>query len=194
LAKAQMDLYKTEGVNPVGGCLPQILQIAVLIVFFQAFNMVVGYSEGKTKLADLNRELIPSYQIKEDFKFEPNFFGSDLRNTPSKEFANGMGMNLLLPILVLVGSGVTQYFSAKLMMPNVEVDKKIVAETKDKEDDMMSAMRTQSTYMMPLMTVFLGWNFSLGILLYWFVNSGVMLIQQIVVAKLDKKPAGNMLK
>jgi len=40
--------------------------------------------------------------------------------------------------------------------------------------------------MMPLMTIFIGWNFSLGMLLYWFVNSGVMLVQQVVVAKLDK--------
>lgn len=198
LAKAQMDLYKQEGVNPVGGCLPQILQIAVLIIFFQAFNMVVGYSEGKSKLEDINRQLIPSYQINADFKFEPYFFGNDLRNTPSKEFGNGVGLNLVLPILMLIGSGAAQFFSSKLMMPtsakatagkpNLKVDQSAyVKATPEKTDDMMEAMRTQSLYMMPLMTVFIGWNFSLGILLYWFVNSGVMLVQQIVVAKLDKK-------
>ena len=30
-------------------------------------------------------------------------------------------------------------------------------------DDMMAAMRTQSTYMMPMMTLFIGLNFSIGI-------------------------------
>jgi membrane protein insertase Oxa1/YidC/SpoIIIJ len=73
-----------------------------------------------------------------------------------------------------------------MMMPAVETDKLAVEKTKDKEDDMMSAMRTQSTYMMPLMTVFIGWGFSLGILLYWFVNSGVMLLQQMFSSKLNK--------
>ena len=110
-----------------------------------------------------------------------------MRNTPNKEFGQGKGLNLLLPIIMLLGSGVLQYFSSKMMMPNPKEDEKVVKETKDKEDDMMSAMRTQSMYMMPLMTIFIGWNFSLGILLYWFVNSAVMLGQQIVVAKLDKK-------
>jgi len=187
LAKAQMDMYKQEGVNPLGGCLPQLLQIGVLIVFFSAFNMVTAYTEGKGNLEEINRQLIPSFQIKSDFKFQPYFIGSDLRNTPNKEFSQSKGLNLLLPILMLLGSGVLQYFSSKMMMPSPKTDEKVVKETKDKEDDMMSAMRTQSMYMMPLMTIFIGWNFSLGILLYWFVNSAVMLGQQIVVAKLDKK-------
>jgi membrane protein insertase Oxa1/YidC/SpoIIIJ len=41
--------------------------------------------------------------------------------------------------------------------------------------------------MMPLMTIVIGWNFSLGILLYWFVNSAVMLGQQLVMGKSQKK-------
>jgi YidC/Oxa1 family membrane protein insertase len=187
LAKAQMDMYKQEGVNPLGGCLPQLLQIGVLIIFFSAFNMVTAYTTGKDNLKDINDQLIPSFQIKQGFKFEPYFLGSDLRNTPNKEFGLGKGLNLLLPVLMLLGSGVLQYFSSKMMMPAPKTDEKAVAATKDKEDDMMSAMRTQSMYMMPLMTIFIGWNFSLGILLYWFVNSAVMLGQQIVVAKLDIK-------
>ena len=37
LASAQMDLYKANGVNPMSGCLPQLLQVGVLILFFSAF-------------------------------------------------------------------------------------------------------------------------------------------------------------
>ena len=58
--------------------------------------------------------------------------------------------------------------------------------TPEKSDDMMEAMRVQSMYMMPLMTIIIGWNFSVGILLYWFVNSAVMAGQQVVVGKLRK--------
>ena len=72
------------------------------------------------------------------------------------------------------------------MMPSPKIDKMVVKETKDKEDDMMSAMRTQSMYMMPLMTVLIGWNFSMGMLLYWFVNSLVMLLQQILALNVDR--------
>jgi hypothetical protein len=50
---------------------------------------------------------------------------------------------------------------------------------------MMSAMRTQSVYD-TCDDSFIGWNFSL-MLLYWFVNSAVMLGQQLIMAKVDKK-------
>lgn len=187
LAKAQMDLYKQEGINPLSGCLPQLLQVAVLIVFYSAFNLVTEYSIGKGTFEAINKELISSFQVNSSFKFDTSFLGSNLSETPAKIFQAGMSVNWILPFILLVGSGVLQYFSSKLMMPAPKVDKTIIKKTEDKEDDMMSMMRTQSTYMMPLMTVIIGWSFSLGMLLYWFVNSGVMLVQQLVVAKLDKK-------
>lgn len=186
LARAQMDLYKEEGINPLSGCLPQLLQIAVLIMFFSAFNLVTNYTIGKSDVNSVNKELISAFQVNDGFKFETMFMGSSLSKTPAEVYKNGLGMGMLLPIVLLVGSGVLQYFSSKLMMPNPKADENVVKKTQDKEDDMMSAMRMQSTYMMPLMTIFIGWNFSLGMLLYWFVNSGAMLVQQVVVAKLDK--------
>jgi YidC/Oxa1 family membrane protein insertase len=187
LAKAQMSLYKEEGINPLSGCLPQILQIAVLIIFFQAFNMVTTFSEGKGSVPVINSHLIQPFKINDQFRFQINFLGSDLGTTPAKTMAQGFGWWLILPGLLLVGSGVLQYISAKMMMPAPKLDETAVAKTKDKEDDMMGAMRTQSLYMMPLMTVFIGWNFSLGILLYWFVNSLVMIAQQMIADRLQKK-------
>jgi membrane protein insertase Oxa1/YidC/SpoIIIJ len=73
------------------------------------------------------------------------------------------------------------------MMPAPKVSEAIAGETKSKEDDMMAAMRTQSTYFMPLMTVFIGWSFSLGLLLYWFTTSALMIGQQLLVNKTTKK-------
>lgn len=186
MAKAQMDLYKTEGINPLSGCLPQILQIAILLLFFSAFNMVTGYSQGKGTMDQVNSQLISPFKISQDFKFDVNFLGSDLALTPANVFSHGIGLGLVLPLILLVGSGALQFWSAKLMMPAPKVDEKVIKATKDKEDDMMSAMRTQSTYFMPLMTIFIGWNFSLGLLLYWFVNSAVMVVQQIAISKVGK--------
>ena len=183
LAQAQMELYKKEGINPLSGCLPQILQIAILLLFFSAFNQVSAVAGGNGNLEQLNNNLVPALRISEGFDFDTQFLGVDLLKTPSNLFGEGVGMNLLIPILLLVGSGVLQYFSSKLMMPAAKTDHSVVKKTEDKEDDMMSIMRTQSTYLMPLMTVFIGWNFSLGILLYWFVNSAAMLGQQVVMER-----------
>jgi len=186
LAKAQMQMYKSEGVNPLSGCLPNILQVAVLLIFFSAFNMVTLFAEGKGKIEVINQQLVPAFQINESFKFNDGFFGVSLVATPAKIFGAGVSWALIVPLILLLGSAVLQYFSSKLMMPSPKIDKMVVKETKDKEDDMMSAMRTQSMYMMPLMTVFIGWNFSMGMLLYWFVNSLVMLLQQILALNVDR--------
>jgi YidC/Oxa1 family membrane protein insertase len=183
LAKAQMQMYKSEGVNPLSGCLPNILQVAVLLIFFSAFNMVTLFAEGKGKIEEINRQLIPAFQINESFKFNSDFMGVNLVATPAKIFERGMSLAMIVSLVLLLGSAVLQYFSSKLMMPSPKTDKMVVKETKDKEDDMMGMMRTQSMYMMPIMTVFIGWSFSIGMLLYWFVNSLVMLGQQVLALK-----------
>jgi YidC/Oxa1 family membrane protein insertase len=187
IAKAQMDLYKQEGINPLSGCLPQILQLVVLLLFFSAFNMVTGFSGGKGSIEQINTQLIPFFKIDETFKFDLNFLGSNLAKTPAGIFKEGVTLNLILPLFLLLGSGIMQFLSAKLMMPNPKIDEKMVEKTKDKEDDMMATMRTQSLYMMPAMTIFIGWNFSLGLLLYWFTTSALMIGQQILVNKINKK-------
>ncbi len=187
LAKAQMELYKQEGVNPMSGCLPQIIQLAVLLLFFSAFNTVTSFSSGKVTLDKINGYLVQPLRIDQNFKFDLNFIGSDLLETPAKLFSQGFSAGWILPFILLVGSGLLQYFSAKLMMPAPKVTESIVKTTKDKEDDMMSAMRTQSTYFMPLITIFIGWSFSLGLLLYWFITSALMIVQQLVLNKMNKK-------
>jgi len=186
LAKAQMELYKQEGINPMSGCLPQILQIVVLLLFFSAFNMVVNFAQGKGSIEEIYSQLIRPFKINEEFKFYLGFLGGDLAQTPAKIFGQVWNVGVVLPIVLLLGSGVLQYLGAKATMPNPKVAENVAKKTEDKEDDMMAAMRTQSLYMMPAMTIFLGWNFSLGILLYWFTNSAMMVAQQILVAKSGK--------
>jgi YidC/Oxa1 family membrane protein insertase len=183
LAKAQMDLYKKEGVNPLSGCLPQILQIVVLIIFFSAFNMVTNYAIGKGDMNNMNSNLLTAFKVDENFKMNLSFFNSTLTDTPGSVYKTGNFSLMILPVFLLLGSSILQFLSSKLMMPAPKVGQALVKATKDKEDDMMGAMRTQSLYLMPLMTIFIGWGFNLGILLYWFVNSGVMLIQQLIVSK-----------
>lgn len=50
LQMAQLELYKQHGVNPGAGCLPQILQIIVLIALYQAFLKFIngGQIDGST--------------------------------------------------------------------------------------------------------------------------------------------------
>ena len=41
IQQQQMDLYKKHGVNPVGGCLPMVLQIPVLVAFYTVLSVAI---------------------------------------------------------------------------------------------------------------------------------------------------------
>jgi len=63
MAKEQMKLYKSAGVNPMSGCLPQILQIAVLIIFYNSFQKLVSFSTGVMGVDDLNKYLFEFLKV-----------------------------------------------------------------------------------------------------------------------------------
>ena len=80
-------MYKQEGVNPLSGCLPNILQIAVLMIFFSAFNMVSRFAEGKITRETVNQQLIQNFKATESFKFGDTFLGSNLSTVNGKTIA-----------------------------------------------------------------------------------------------------------
>ena len=43
LNTAQGELFKSEGVNPLGGCLPMLLQMPILIAFFTIFRSTIEF-------------------------------------------------------------------------------------------------------------------------------------------------------
>jgi len=43
LSRAQMELFKEQGVNPMGGCLPLLLQMPILISFFTIFRSTIEF-------------------------------------------------------------------------------------------------------------------------------------------------------
>lgn len=57
LAAAQMKLFKKKGVNPFAGCLPQILQLVVLIALYRVFmsNLSDGVLNHQFLIWDLSK-------------------------------------------------------------------------------------------------------------------------------------------
>ncbi|HIC70006.1 MAG TPA: membrane protein insertase YidC, partial [Candidatus Latescibacteria bacterium] len=41
LSRETMKLYKEEGVNPLGGCLPMVLQMPIFIAMYQTFSSTI---------------------------------------------------------------------------------------------------------------------------------------------------------
>jgi len=170
LAKAQMELYRREGINPAAGCLPQILQFLILIALYQAFIQVLN-SDGQ-RISELNRILYFDFLKLDPSRVINVNFGPWNLAQPDRF--------LILPIL----AGICQFLLSKMMQPAVEKATEKAKKTPDKSDDLMYTMQQQMLYLMPLMTIFAGWKLPSGLVLYWLTTTIFSLIQQYFVSGL----------
>lgn len=178
LAQAQADLYKQQGVNPSAGCLPYLLQIVVLIAFFNMFSGTM--SKGGNVTDNFNKLLYAPLKFSENQSVNINFLylnTADLNLTKPDTFRlPSIPFKLPGPILIL--ATVVQFLSAKLMNPVVKKEKEIAKKTKGQSDDMQAAMQQSMIYTFPLMTLIFGMSFPSGLALYWLVFSVFQIFQQ----------------
>jgi len=178
LVTAQARLYKDHGANPASGCLPQIIQLLILIALFSVFNSIL-HSDGNGLAEKLNSSLYSFNQLDSDFVLSREFFGRDLTAPDTVKIA---GLPFALPGIFLILSALIQLLNSKMMTPQVSTEKKIAVTTPQSGDDTMVEVQQQMLYMFPVMTLLVGYQFPFGLVLYWLVFSIASVIQQYNVS------------
>lgn len=174
LAQAQADFYKENKVNPGAGCLPYLLQVVILIAFFNVFSKtLVGGADITGKFNEL---MYPALKFESGETVSTNFLYFDLAK-PDKVSIPGIGFEI--PGVLLILSALLQFVSAKVSLPYVEMEGKLAKKTAEKTDDAAVSMQKSMIYMFPIMTLFIGLNFASGLALYWLVFSLTQTHQQV---------------
>lgn len=183
-AKKQLELYQKYGVNPAAGCLPQIVQIIILFALFGAFNQVLrANGDIIAKLNEILYTPLPEGVTAINTRFlYLDLTKADTIAIPAINFFNLFTLDKL-PGLFLIASAVTQFISSKLMMPASQATKAKAQKSPQQADDMAAAMQSQMLYLMPAMTLFIGFSFPSGLVLYWLTFSLLMLVQQLWLKK-----------
>ena len=152
LQKAQMALYKEKGINPAAGCLPQIVQIIILISLYQVFiNFIKQPSIGGIMV-------------------NPHFLYLDLTKPDS---------TYIMPVLAGVSQFIFSLMMQAGVEAHVQNPKKKVEKKKEEDSlEMATSMQQQMLYMMPLMTVVISLKFQSGLVLYWVISTLFSIIQQ----------------
>src|SRR3989338_1081167 len=163
LAKATMELYKQEKVNPASSCLPLLVQLPIFIALYQA--MQIGLKNG-------GAELLYGFINK-----------PDAINVLAFGFLNLAKASI--PIAIL--AGISQFWQAKML--SFHKPKKITEASKD--EAMLGMMNKQMLYVMPVFTVFIGASLPGGVQLNWFATNVLTIIQQYVFLKPRASAAGN---
>jgi YidC/Oxa1 family membrane protein insertase len=173
-SKAQAELYKQKGINPGAGCVFQILQLVVLITFYQVF--AGSLSNTSDSIAKLNNLLYPPLKIATQSSLNTRFLYLDI-SKPDLFYVPGISFGL--PGLFLLLATVSQLASIKVTAPLMDAQKKEAKSTKGETDDMQAAMNSSMMYTIPLMTLYFGYKFPSGLALYWLVFSIGTVIQQV---------------
>jgi len=173
LAQAQSELYKQKGVNPSAGCLPYLLQIVVLIAFFNVFTKTI--SAGGNLTEKFNALLYAPLKFSQEEVINTKFLYLDVTKPDVFHFP---GVPFPIPGPMIILAALVQLASSKMMAPAVAVEKKEAKKTKSDTDDIQVAMQQSMTYTFPLMTLFFGMSFSSGLAIYWLLFSLWQAIQQ----------------
>lgn len=172
-ATKQMELYKNNGINPAGGCLPQIIQIVIVIALYRVFTDLLHVNGAN--LGDLGQYIynFDFLKFKEGESLNTNFLYLNL--SKSDQF-------YILPVI----AAAFQFWLSKLTMPSIKKLEKIAEKTPDKTDDIMYNMQQQMVYTMPIMTLIIGVNLPSGLVLYWFISTLLGIVQYLLVNKKNK--------
>ncbi len=156
LAKATMELYKEEKVNPASSCLPLLVQLPIFIALYQA--LVQGLKNG-------GMEMLYGFVSKPETINVFAFGFLDLAKAS-------------IPIAIL--AGLSQFWQAKMLTPHKPQPSNIPG---SKDEAMLGMMNKQMLYVMPVMTVVIGWSLPGGLILYWLVTNLLTIAQQYVFLK-----------
>ncbi len=144
--KEVMNLYKTYKVNPLGGCLPMVLQIPVFFALYKVLLMSIELRHAPFMLwiSDLSAP-------------DRLMIGLDI------PYLGG------IPVLTL------------LMGASMFLQQKMTPTTADP---------TQAKIMLflPVIFTFMFLNFASGLVLYWFINNLLAILQQYLINRQANKP------
>ncbi len=220
-------LYNAEGFSPFAGCLPQLIQLPIILGLWNAIRQPLTYISGlgqktlytvvqtlydngvsyivtelekyaengvlnpdkvvswlkssEIRLATVigegsNLELV-SGVLPEDFELiNMSFFGLNLGMTPSDYGL--IALTTLIPII----SGVTSFLGSFIMQK--------INGTPEGQNGSMNML----LYTMPLISIWLGYSFPIGVGIYWIASNLLNMLQTLLLKLVVKLPAQEVKK
>ncbi|MHC5259173.1 membrane protein insertase YidC [Streptomyces sp. UC4497] len=173
-SEEMMKLYKETGTNPLSSCLPILVQSPF---FFALYHVLAAIAEGKT-IGVINQSLLDSAQ-------KAHIFGAPLaaKFTDSAAEVQAMGASLtdvrvVTAIMIIMMSASQFYTQRQLMTKNVDLTVKTPFMQQQK----------MLMYVFPLIFLFMGINFPVGVLVYWLTTNVWTMCQQMYVINRNPTP------
>ena len=189
-ARAQMQLMKENQVSMFGGCLPLVIQLPFLYGLFYALRSGLGNGKAgdPSNIAHINSQIYPF------FKFANLTLpgGSHPLDTFINWFAwlpghPALNLNAADPTHVLPILAALLTFATVRMSMGASAARQAAQASKasDPKAAAQQNMQTQTmsimTYITPLFTLFIGWQYAAGLSLYWVISTLFGGVQQYLI-------------
>ncbi len=189
LNQEMMALYQANGVNPLGGCLPILIQMPIFLVLFQVVRGLtrrvtdIGLVLGERSFGDSGEAgefaartfnpdfLDASSQLARDLSAstEMNSLGLDLSQSASDALSNGV-IGGIPYLLLVISVGVTTWVQQKQVQ-----GRQTGAEINPQQQMIMKVL--------PFMLPVFSFGFPAALVVYWFVSNLFRVGQQVFITK-----------
>jgi YidC/Oxa1 family membrane protein insertase len=166
LQMAQAKLMQEKKINPLGSCLPMLIQFPIIIGLYQGLSRAMAVTPNQ--LLDLSKHLYPFVNGSSLIPIKSHFLWMDL-SQPERVIMFGVGIPTLAILVVL-----TQYLQGKLMTP-----------TSSNPGDQSAQMSKMMNLYMPLFMGWIAYSLSSGLAIYFLATNIITIIQYAAMGKLN---------
>lgn len=163
-----MKIYRETGTNPLASCLPIILQAPIFFALFRVLQYGIAMEEG---IGALTPELATQAH-------DASIFGVPIYATFANADETPYPMNTrILCVLLIITMSLTTFFTQRqLIVKNTAPDNPMVKQQK------------MLMYIFPLIFAVGGFNFPIGVLIYWTTTNLWSMGQQFYVIRNNPQP------
>ena len=176
MSRETMELYKRTGTSPFSSCLPLIAQMPIFFSLFQVLDNAQKHPEA-AGIGLLSAPLAHSFGT-------AKLFGAPLAATLT---ANGGNVLVVVIAVAMIALMTASQFITQLQIMSKNVSPETMASPMYRQQKML-------LYVLPLVFIFSGIAFPLGVMFYWVFSNLWTMGQQFIVIRNSPTPGSEAAK
>lgn len=174
LAQEQMKIYQEKGVNPLGSCLPTLLQFPIIIGLYWSISRALAATPKQ--LLELANDLTLS-NVSNLLPLNSTFLWIKDLSQPER-----LILDIIPSTLPIIGAGIpvlaiivfiSSYYQSKMMSP-----------TSTNPNDPSASMGKAMGIYIPVLMGWLSYSFSAGLALYFVTSNLATIIQYVLMGRI----------
>jgi YidC/Oxa1 family membrane protein insertase len=184
IGQETMRLYKEHGVNPFASCLPMLLQLPIMLGFYQSIVHAIGATPMQLlgvvrSIYPWMEKITPAASLSALIPIHSHFLWMDL-GQPERVFLGSLlaflGIPAFgIPVLAII-VGITTFLQTKLTMP---------AASGAGATDQSAQMTQSMSFMMPVMLFMFTINYASGLAVYLITSNVIGILQYAALGKIN---------